>query len=55
MRCALIVEDVDELYRELEDRGGPVTDAPRDQPWGMREFAIRTIDGHMMMFGQQKS
>jgi hypothetical protein len=23
----------------------------RIEPWGMREFGIRTIDGHRMMFG----
>ena len=23
------------------------------QPWGMREFGIRTIDGHQLMFGQK--
>lgn len=25
----------------------------RDEPWGMREFGVRTIDGHRMMFGQE--
>jgi hypothetical protein len=24
----------------------------RDEPWGMREFGIRTVDGHRMMFGR---
>ena len=23
-----------------------------DEPWGMREFGIKTIDGHRMMFGE---
>jgi catechol 2,3-dioxygenase-like lactoylglutathione lyase family enzyme len=24
----------------------------RDEPWGMRELGVRTIDGHRMMFGE---
>ena len=26
--------------------------AAADKPWGMREFAIETPDGHRIMFGQ---
>lgn len=25
----------------------------RREPWGMREFGVRTIDGHRIMFGQE--
>ena len=25
---------------------------PEDKPWGQREFGIRTIDGHRIMFGE---
>jgi uncharacterized glyoxalase superfamily protein PhnB len=33
--------------------GGIDTIKPlRDEPWGMREFGVRTIDGHRMMFGE---
>lgn len=24
---------------------------PRDEPWGMREFDVRTVDGHRLMLG----
>jgi len=24
-----------------------------DKPWGMREFGVRTVDGHRIMFGQE--
>jgi len=24
-----------------------------DKPWGMREFGVRTPDGHRIMFGQE--
>jgi len=25
----------------------------RSEPWGMREFGVRTVDGHRIMFGQE--
>lgn len=47
------VPDAAALYAELHakpavDFINPLT----DEPWGMREFGLRTIDGHRMMFGQ---
>lgn len=45
------VDDVDALYEELVGRGAKVTAPPEDKPWGMREFALRTPDGHRMTFG----
>jgi uncharacterized glyoxalase superfamily protein PhnB len=48
----LIVDDVDALHRELVVRGAPMLSAPTDQPWGLREFGVRTPDGHRMTFGQ---
>ena len=24
----------------------------RDEPWGLREFGLRTVNGHRLMFGQ---
>jgi len=26
---------------------------PEDKPWGPREFVIRTINGHRIMFGEE--
>jgi uncharacterized glyoxalase superfamily protein PhnB len=45
------VDDIDELYRELLSRGAPVRTPPETKPWGMREFALETPDGHRMTFG----
>ena len=45
------VEDVDGLYREVTVRGAELVKDLRSEPWGMREFGIRTVDGHRMMFG----
>jgi len=46
------VEGVDDLYRELVSRGALVTSAPADKPWGLREFGMRTPDGHRIVCGQ---
>jgi len=48
----LTVEGLDDLHRDLATKGVQVLSAPRDQPWEMREFGIRTPEGHRIMFGQ---
>jgi catechol 2,3-dioxygenase-like lactoylglutathione lyase family enzyme len=48
----LEVDDVDALHAELTAKGATITKKLRDEPWGMREFGIRTIDGHRIMFGR---
>ena len=46
------VDDVDALHAEVIAKGASVTKKLRDEPWGMREFGLRTVDGHRIMFGQ---
>ena len=52
----LTVDDADGLYAEIAPRiepaGGAILKPPRDEVWGMREFDIRTVDGHRIMVGQ---
>jgi uncharacterized glyoxalase superfamily protein PhnB len=48
----LLVEGVDALHEEVAARGADVLFGPKDQPWGLREFGIRTPDGHRMVFGE---
>lgn len=48
----LTVEGVDALHRELSARGVEIISPPADEPWGMREFGIRTPDGHRIRFGE---
>jgi len=45
--------DVDALYLEYQNSGVEFTQSLASKPWGMREFGIRTIDGHRLMFGQE--
>src|ERR1044071_9068277 len=44
------VEGIDELYEELAGNGAPSPQRPAEKPWRMREFGIRTPDGHRIMF-----
>lgn len=47
----LEVDDAEGLYSAFVTRGAEVVKPLRIEPWGMREFGIRTIDGHRIMFG----
>jgi uncharacterized glyoxalase superfamily protein PhnB len=47
------VEGIDELYREFVAKGALVTSPPADKPWGLREFGLRTPDGHRIVCGQR--
>jgi catechol 2,3-dioxygenase-like lactoylglutathione lyase family enzyme len=47
------VSDAAVLYAEYRASGAEFTQGLADKPWGMREFGIRTVDGHRIMFGQE--
>ncbi len=48
----LQVDDAAALYREYLARQVAIWHALEDKPWGMREFALVTPDGHRIVFGQ---
>jgi uncharacterized glyoxalase superfamily protein PhnB len=48
----LTVDDVDALHAEFVGRGAIILHAASDKPWGQREMAVATPDGHRMMFAQ---
>jgi len=48
----LLVDGIDQLYEEVHARGVELLSAPVTEPWGMREFGIRTPDGHRIRFGE---
>jgi catechol 2,3-dioxygenase-like lactoylglutathione lyase family enzyme len=51
----LSVDDVDEAYKYLIDRGHKPSSEPQDYPWGNREFVIRDPDGYKLaLFKRQK-
>ena len=47
-----VVDIVDTYYERAIAQGAEVIKPLRDEPWGMREFGLRTIDGHRIMIGQ---
>ncbi len=48
----LDVDDIDAFYARVVTAGADLLKPLRDEPWGMREFGVRTIDGHRIMVGQ---
>lgn len=48
----LQLEDVDEAYEWMVANGTEMLDAPTDQPWQMREFNLRDVNGYHLRFGE---
>ena len=46
------IDAVDQFYQEVAARGALVTSKPADKPWGLREFGLRTPDGHRITCGE---
>jgi catechol 2,3-dioxygenase-like lactoylglutathione lyase family enzyme len=49
----LRVDDADAYYAQLKQKGVSFLGGITDKPWGMREFGVRTPDGHRIMIGQK--
>jgi predicted enzyme related to lactoylglutathione lyase len=45
--------DVDACHRELAARGANVSSPPVDRPYGLRELALRDVNGIGLVFGQE--
>jgi len=48
----LYIDGLDDFYEEIAARGAAVTSKPENKPWGLREFAFRTPDGHRITCGE---
>ncbi len=48
----IYVDDANAYRDEIAAKGAEIIFGPKDQPWGMREMAVRTPDGHRFMVGQ---
>ena len=44
------VENIDEYFKNLKEKGLKPSSEPRDEPWGNREFGIRDPDGYKLVF-----
>jgi catechol 2,3-dioxygenase-like lactoylglutathione lyase family enzyme len=51
-RVVVIVDDVDSYHDELRARGADIVEPLTDRPYGMRDFNVRTPDGHLLIFSQ---
>lgn len=49
----LHIQDAAGLYKEIVNNGVEIWHRLVDTPWGMREFAIVTPDGHRIVFGER--
>ena len=49
----LVVDDAAAYLARALAAGAQVTKPLRDEPWGMREFGLRSVDGHRLMIGQE--
>jgi predicted enzyme related to lactoylglutathione lyase len=47
-----VVDDLDAMHERLLATNTEILKPPRAEPWGMRELALRTADGHRIMLGQ---
>ena len=45
-------EDVDGLFERYRAAGVHIEREPTNEPWGMREFAIRDCNGYLLRFGR---
>jgi uncharacterized glyoxalase superfamily protein PhnB len=48
----LRVDDVQAFHNRAVEAGAEITKPLTDEPWGMREFALRSVDGHRFTLGQ---
>ena len=46
------VDGVDHLHAAVTGRGAHILSALATKPWGLREFSVRTPDGHRIVFGE---
>jgi uncharacterized glyoxalase superfamily protein PhnB len=49
----LVVDSADAFFQRCQKENVEVTSLIADKPWHMREFGIRTPDGHRLTIGQE--
>lgn len=47
-------QDVDQLAKDIKNRGGKLAHEPQDQPWGVREFSVQDPDGFLITIFRDK-
>jgi predicted enzyme related to lactoylglutathione lyase len=49
----LVVDDADAEHSRVLATGAEIVKPLADEPWDMREFGLRTVDGHRIMIGHE--
>jgi catechol 2,3-dioxygenase-like lactoylglutathione lyase family enzyme len=49
----LEIDDINAFYESVRAKRAKVSKAICDEPWGMREFGLVTVDGHRIMFASR--
>lgn len=48
-----VIGDADELYEFHRANGVEIFEEPSDKPWGFRNYTVRDLEGHYLVFGQR--
>jgi predicted enzyme related to lactoylglutathione lyase len=48
---SIFVDDVDDYFERISQRGADVIFGPTDEPWGVREIHVRDPNQHVIRFG----
>ncbi len=46
----VFAEDIDASYREFRSSGAQIVEPLETKPWGLRQFAIKDLDGNLFYF-----
>jgi len=49
----IVLDDVDEYYHSIKDKGAKILAAPENMQWSMREMLVEDPDGHIIRFGHR--
>jgi catechol 2,3-dioxygenase-like lactoylglutathione lyase family enzyme len=49
---SVFVDDVDEFYEKIKNKGAIILSTPENMEWGVREMIVEDPDGHRIRFGQ---
>lgn len=45
--------DLEGAFEEMRGAGALIVEPPADKPWGLRQFTVRDVDGHVFYFHRE--
>ena len=46
----IFADEIDATYQELQSSGANIVDPLELKPWGIRQFTVKDLDGHLFYF-----